>query len=112
MTQCCRHAVVIALLVLFSPKTVWSHTCGPSELTVEKGNIIVYSIRGHDFVPKHEIVDMGNPLVATIEPPVDPKNVHLVFKITGTGSGTTVFKIYWQGPRNGGTCPVKVIVSG
>ncbi len=112
MTRYSRHAFIIALIVLFSPKAVWAHTCGPSELTVEKGNIIVYSIRGNDFVPLHEIVDMGNPLVATIEPPVDPKNVHLVFKITGTGHGTTVFKIYWQGARNRGTCPVKVIVSG
>jgi hypothetical protein len=112
MTRCSRHAFIITLIVLFSPKAVWAHTCGPSELTVEKGNIIVYSIRGHDFVPKHEIVEMGNPLVATIEPPVDPKNVHLVFKIAGIDHGTTVFKIYWQGPRNRGTCPVKVIVSG
>lgn len=112
MTQSSRLAFVIALLVLFSPNAVWAHTCGPSELTVEKGNIIVYSIRGHDFVPKHEIVEMGNPLVATIEPPVDPKNVDLLFKITGVENGTTVFKIYWQGSRNRGTCPVKVTVSG
>jgi len=91
---------------------VWAHKCGPSELTVDKGNIIVYSIPGHDFVPRSEIVDKGDPLVAMIEPPVDPDNVDLVFKITGTGEGTTVFKIFWQGPVGQDTCSVKVTVAG
>jgi hypothetical protein len=112
MMRCSRHALIIALLVLLLPMAVWAHKCGPSELTVGKGNIITYSIAGHDFVPNYEIVDKGDPLVAIIEPPVDVDNVHLVFKITGMGAGTTVFKIYWQGPRNHNTCPVKVTVSG
>ena len=112
MTRYSRHALIIALLVLLLPMAVWAHKCGPSELTVGKGSIIIYSIAGHDFVPDYEIVDKGDPLVAMIEPPVDINNVHLVFKITGTGAGTTVFKIHWQGPRNQDTCPVKVTVSG
>jgi|GEM_PF-3649354 len=112
MTRCSRHALIIALLVLLLPMAVWAHKCGPSELTVDKGNIIVYSIPGHDFVPRSEIVDKGDPLVAMIEPPVDPDNVDLVFKITGTGEGTTVFKIFWQGPVGQDTCSVKVTVAG
>ncbi len=105
-------AGIVALLVLLLPMAVWAHKCGPSELTVEKGNITVYSIPGHDFVPRSEIVDKGDPLVAMIEPPVDPDNVDLVFKITGTGEGTTVFKIFWQGPARQDTCSVKVTVAG
>jgi len=112
MTRCSHHALIVALLVLLLPTAVWAHKCGPSELTVDKGSIIVYSIAGHDFVPDYEIVDKGDPLVAIIEPPVDPNNVHLVFKITGTGAGITAFKIHWQGPSNQSTCPVKVTVSG
>ena len=112
MTRCSRYALIIALLAPLSPSAVWAHTCGPGELAVEKGNIIVYSIAGHDFVPSSEIVDKGDPLVATIEPPVDPDNVDLVFKITGTGDGTTVFKIHWEGPSQQDTCSIKVIVSG
>ena len=112
MTRCSRYALIIALLVPLSPMAVWAHTCGPGELTVEKGNIIVYSIPGHDFVPNSEIVERGDPLVATIEPPVDPHNVNLVFKITGIGDGTTVFKIHWQGPKRQDTCSFKVTVSG
>jgi hypothetical protein len=112
MTRSARHALIIALLVLLLPMEVWAHKCGPSELTVGKGNIITYTIAGHDFVPTYKIVDKGDPLVAIIEPPVDVDNVHLVFKITGTGAGTTVFKIYWKGARNHDTCPVKVTVSG
>jgi hypothetical protein len=102
----------LVLVALLTPAVGWAHKCGPKELTVEKGGIIVYSIAGHDFVPTYEIVDKGNPLVAIIEPPVDIYNVHLVFKIIGTGEGTTVFKIAWKGPRNQATCPVKVTVSG
>ena len=112
MTRCSRYALIIALLVPLSPMAVSAHTCGPEELTVEKGSIIVYSIPGHDFVPESEIVDKGDPLVAMIEPPVDPDNVDLMFKITGTGAGTTVFKIHWQGPSNQDTCSFKVNVSG
>ncbi len=103
-------AGIVALLVLLLPMAVWAHKCGPSELTVEKGNIIVYSIPGHDFVPKNKIVDKGDPLVAMIEPPVDPDNVNLLFKITGMGDGTTVFKIHWKGPSRQDTCQVKVTV--
>jgi len=110
MTRCSRHALIIALLVLLLPMAVWAHKCGPSELTVDKGNIIVYSIPGHDFVPRSEIVDKGDPLVAMIEPPVDPDNVNLLFKITGMGDGTTVFKIHWKGPNRQDTCQVKVTV--
>jgi hypothetical protein len=112
MTRCSRYALIIALLVPLSPTAVWAHKCGPGELTVEKGNIIVYSIAGHDFVSSSEIVDKGDPLVAMIEPPVDPDNVDLVFKIIGTGNGTTVFKIHWQGPKRQDTCSFKVTVSG
>ena len=112
MTRCSRYALIIALLVPLSPTAVWAHKCGPGELTVEKGNITVYTLAGHDFVPNSEIVDKGDPLVATIEPPVDPDNVDLVFKITGTGDGTTVFKIHWQGPKRQDTCSFKVTVSG
>ncbi len=112
MTRCSRYALIIALLVALSPMAAWAHKCGPGELTVEKGNIIVYSIPGHDFVPTSEIVDKGDPLVAMIEPPVDPENVDLMFKITGTGEGTTVFKIHWQGPSKQDTCSFKVTVSG
>ena len=112
MTRCSRYALVVTLLVPLSPMAVWAHTCGPGELSVEKGNIIVYSIPGHDFVPKSEIVDKGDPLVAMIEPPVDPENVDLMFKITGTGEGITVFKIHWQGPSRQDTCSFKVTVSG
>ena len=111
MTRCSRYALIIALVVLLSPMAAWAHKCGPGELAVEKGSIIVYSITGHDFVPSSEIVDKGDPLVAMIEPPVDPENVHLVFKITGIGDGTTVFKIHWQGPKRQDTCSVKVTVS-
>ncbi len=112
MTRCSRYALIIALLVPLSPTAVWAHKCGPGELAAEKGSIIVYSIPGHDFVPKSEIVDKGDPLVAMIEPPVDPENVDLMFKITGTGEGTTVFKIHWQGPSKQDTCSFKVTVSG
>ncbi len=112
MARCSRHVLILALAVLFFPTAVWAHSCGPGELTVEKGSIIVYTIPGHSFVPSSEIVDKGDPLVAMIEPPVDPKNVNLVFKITGTGDGTTVFKIHWEGPSQQDTCSIKVIVSG
>ncbi len=112
MARCSRYALIVALFVPFSPMAAWAHSCGPGELTVEKGNIIVYSIAGHDFVPSSEIVDKGDPLVAMIEPPVDPENVDLMFKITGTGEGTTVFKIHWQGPSKQDTCSFKVTVSG
>ena len=112
MTRCFRYALIVTLLAPVSPMAVWAHTCGSGELTVEKGNIIVYTIAGHDFVPSSEIVDKGDPLVALIEPPVDPDNVDLVFKITGTGDGTTVFKVHWQGPSNQDTCSIKVTVSG
>ena len=112
MTRCSRHAFIIALLALLSPTAAWAHKCGPAELAVEKGSIIVYSIAGHDFVPDSEIVDKGDPLVAIIEPPVDPENVDLMFKITGTGEGTTMFKVHWKGPSKQDTCSFKVTVSG
>lgn len=102
----------LCFVALLTPAVGWAHKCGPAELTVEKGSVVVYSIRGHDFVPSYEIVDRGDPLVAVIEPPVDIENVSLVFRIIGTGEGTTVFQIHWKGPRNQATCPVKVIVSG
>jgi len=120
MARCSRHVLIFALAVLFFPTAVWAHTCGAGELTVEKGNIIVYSIAGHDFVSSSEIVDKGDPLVALIEPPVDPDNVDLVFKITGIGDGTTVFKIHWQAQMFNlstiseleATCTIEVTVSG
>ena len=111
ITRRFRQTIIIALSALFLPTVGWAHTCGPGELVVEKGNTIMYSITGNDVVASHEIVDKGNPLVAKIEPPMDEK-VDIKFKITGTGEGTTVFKIYWQGPSYGkGTCSVKVTVS-
>ncbi len=112
MTRRFRFALITTLLVTLSPMAVWAHTCGPGELTVEKGNSIVYSINGYQFVPSFKIVEKGDPLVAMIEPPVDPENVNLVFKITGTGDGTTMFKIHWKGPVRQGTCSLKVTVSG
>ena len=102
----------LVLVALLTPAVGWAHKCGPSELTVGKGNIILYSIRGDDFVPSYEIIDKGDPLVAIIEPPVDIDNTDLVFKITGTGNGTTMFNIYWQGKRQQKNCPVKITVSG
>jgi hypothetical protein len=102
----------LVLAALLTPAVGWAHTCGPGELAVENGNSIVYAITGNDVVPSHEIIDKGNPLVAIIESPMDEK-VNLMFKITGTGDGTTVFKIKWQGPSYGqGTCSVIVTVSG
>jgi hypothetical protein len=88
----------------------WAHSCGNKGLAVDKGNTIEYSITGGHSV-SHEIVDEGDPLVATIEsPPQDKAN--LEFKITGTGEGITAFKINWKGPVGKGTCSVKVTVSG
>ncbi len=112
MTRCSRHALIIALLALLLPMTGWAHSCGPRKLTVEEGNTIVYSIVGYDFVPSYNIRDKGDPLVAVIEPPVDIDNVNLEFKITGTGEGTTVFKVFWQGPNRLATCSIKVTVTG
>ena len=113
MMRCSRYALIIALLVPFSPRAAWAHTCGPGELSLGKGNITVYSITGNDFVLSSKIVDKGDPLVAIIEPLVDPDNVDLVFKIIGTDPGTTVFKIYWKGPsQRDRTCSIKVTVSG
>ena len=112
MARRSRHALIFTLSVLLFPTAAWPHTCGPGELTVEKGNTTVYTIAGHDFVPSSAIVDKGDPLVATIEPPTDPENVDLVFKITGVGDGTTVFKVHWSGPNRQDTCSIKVTVSG
>ena len=67
VTRCSRHALIIALLALLSPTAAWAHFCGPQELTVGKGNSIVYSITGRDYVSSHEIVDKGDSLVAKIE---------------------------------------------
>lgn len=112
VTRRLGHTIVIAFSSLLLPTVGWAHTCGPEELAVEKGNTIMYSITGNDVVASHQIVDKGNSLVAKIEPPIDEK-VDIIFKITGTGEGTTVFKIYWQGPSYGeGSCSVKVTVSG
>jgi hypothetical protein len=102
----------LVLVALLTPTTGWAHECGPQELTVEKGNTIVYSIVGYGFVPSYEIRDKGDPQVAVIEPPVDIDNVDLEFKITGTGEGTTMFKVYWKGPNRRATCSIKVTVTG
>ena len=112
MTRCFRHALIIVLLAMISPTMGWAHECGPQELSVEKGNTIVYSIIGNDFVPSHEIVDKGDSLVAMIEPPVEIDNVDLNFRITGKGDGTTVFKVHWTGPNRQATCSIKVTVAG
>ena len=100
--------LIIALLVLLSPTAVWAHKCGPSELTVEKSNFVWYTLRGQNFVPSYEIVDNGDPLVATIESPTDIRNPYLIFKINGVGNGTTVFKIHWKGQNGQDTCSIKV----
>jgi len=104
-------AFTLLFVALLTPAVGWAHKCGPPELSVEKDSIIVYTIRGSEFIPSYEIVDKGDTRVATIEPPVDNKNSNLVFKIIGKSEGTTVFKIQWQGARNKVTCPVKVTVS-
>ena len=125
MARCSRHGLIFALVALLSPTAAWAHFCGPKEITVEKGYSTIYSIAGRDKLSRYEIVDKGDPLVAKIELTrrwphvpswlkwlVKTGDRHLMFKITGTGGGTTTFKIYWQGPRGEETCPVKVTVSG
>jgi hypothetical protein len=112
MTRCSRYVLIIALLALLLPMTGWAHRCGPRKLTVENGNTVVYSIKGQDYLLGYEIVDKGDPLVAKIEPPGEIDQKDLVFKITGTGKGTTVFKLYWEGPQQQNFCRVKVTVTG
>ena len=110
ITRCSRRMIIIALSSLLLPAVGWAHSCGKKELAVDKGDTIEYSIKGSHSAG-HELVDEGDPLVATIESP-SGKNANLIFKITGTGEGITVFKINWKGPVGGGTCSVKVTVSG
>jgi hypothetical protein len=111
MMQCSRPAFIIALTTLLFPAAVWAHTCGPQELAVKIGDTIKYKINGH-HVPSFEITEKGDPLVATIEPPVDKNNPNLIFKIIGSGVGITVFQIHWKGPLRENTCSVRVSVSG
>jgi len=110
ITRCSRRMIIIALSSLLLPAVGWAHSCGKQELAVDKGDTLEYSIKGSHSAG-HELVDEGDPLVATIESP-SGKNANLIFKITGTGEGITVFKINWKGPVGGGTCSVKVTVSG
>jgi hypothetical protein len=110
ITRCFRYKIIIALSALLLPTVGWAHSCGNKELAVDKGNTIEYSIKGGHSAG-HEIIDEGDPLVATIESP-SGKKANLIFKITGTGEGITAFKINWKGPVGGGTCSVKVTVSG
>ena len=113
-----RYVLVAAttfwLTVLLWPSVGWAHDCGKRKLTVAKGNTVVYSITGPDYAD-YKIVDKGDPRVATIEPPMNIDKHDLVFRITGTGTGTTVFKIYWEGPRGAPQrqeyCRVKVTVT-
>jgi len=110
ISRCFPYKIIIALSALLLPTVGWAHACGNKGLAVEKGSTIEYSITGAHPV-SHELVDEGDPLVATIESPLQDK-ANLKFKITGTGEGITAFKINWKGPARKGTCSVKVTVSG
>ncbi len=111
IARCSRHALIIALSALLFPTAGWAHSCGPKELTVKKGDSVEYAIPG-PAPANFEVTDTGNPLVATIEPLRIENEMLAKFNVTGVGDGTTVFKIYWQGPQRQNTCPVKVTVSG
>ena len=110
MKRCFRYALIIGLFVSLSPMAVWAHSCGPMELSVKKGDTLEYAVKGlltTDFV----VVDMGYPLVATIEPlRIIGKRLGK-FDVTGVGDGITTFKIFWLRPQEKGTCPVSVTVS-
>ena len=105
-------ALSISLLIAIPSSAVWAHECGASKWSIEKDNFVSYTINGYQHVPSYKILEKGDLLVAKIEPPVDINNPNLVFKITGTGNGTTMFNIYWQGKRQQKNCPVKITVSG
>ncbi len=98
-----------ALLALLLPSAAWAHRCGLGTLEVKKGDTADYGITGSDFI-EYQILDKGDPLVATIEPPPKNDDFDVWFKIAGTGSGATTFKISWHGPTRLGTCRVKVTV--
>ena len=100
-----------ALLMLLLPSAAWAHRCGAQTLEVKKGNTVDFVIIGDEYI-SYQIVDKGDPLVAKIEPPGEIDQKDLVFKITGTGKGTTVFKLYWEGPQQQNFCRVKVTVTG
>jgi hypothetical protein len=116
-------------MTFLSPTEGWAHKCGPQELTLEKGNSIEYAITGPHHPLEFEVIEEGDSLVATIEPPpdIDPGNRavnptakieatdntargDLIFNVTGRGKGTTAFKIYWRGPNRDATCQVTVTV--
>ncbi len=103
-------AGIVALLALLLPSAAWAHRCGPSTLEVKKGNTVDFGITGGDFI-EYQILDKGDPLVAKIEPPPKNDDFDVWFKIAGTGSGVTTFKISWNGPVRLGTCRIEVTVA-
>ncbi len=113
-----RGSLIITLLVLFSPTTGWAHDatagrehkCGPEQLVIQEDSTTEYTITGPDKVLDLRIVEEGNPLVATLEPPPNLDHNDLVFKVTGTGLGTARFQIFWRSSAKSDTCPLKVTV--
>ncbi|MCZ6759315.1 MAG: hypothetical protein O7D29_02925 [Gemmatimonadetes bacterium] len=103
-------AGIVALLALLLPSAAWAHRCGPQTLEVKKGATVDFGITGGDYID-YNITDKGDPLVAKIEPPIKDNEYDVWFKITGTGTGVTTFKIRWYGSPRQGSCPIKVTVS-
>ncbi len=99
-----------ALLMLLLPSAAWAHRCGPSTLEVKKGGTADFGITGDNEFIEYQIIDKGDPLVATIESPPKNDDYDVWFKIVGTGGGVTTFKISWHGPVRLGTCRVNVTV--
>ena len=110
ITRCSRYALTIALLVPLLPVAVWAHSCGPTDLSVKRGNSVEYVIKGPNTAD-FEVTDSGNSLVATIEPQRIIGERLGTFDIAGVGNGATTFKIFWRRPQGTGTCPVSVTVS-
>lgn len=98
-----------ALLMLLLPSATWAHTCGSRTLEVKKGNAVDYGITGRDVI-EYQILDRGDPLVATIESPPKSDDYDVWFKIVGAGNGVTTFEIRWDGPHRFGFCRVEVTV--
>ncbi len=110
MTKCSCYVLIFGLFVSLSPKAVWAYSCGPTELSVNKGDSVEYVITG-PATADFEVVDTGNSLVATIEP-LKIRGERLgKFDVTGVKDGNTAFKIFWLRPQGKGTCPVSVTVS-
>jgi hypothetical protein len=97
-------------MMLLMPSAAWAHDCGPETLSVKKGGSVAYAITGKHYIDT-QIINKGDPLVAKIEPPKNSGEEVAVFKIVGTGIGTTEFKIDWDGEYRRGGCYVEVTVS-